>query len=349
MKLWCRYLLRHLLATFFFFLFCCLAIYLILDLSIHGVRFFSKETTSLSAIAYFYLCTFSLYLPYFLPITYLLASLKVLLDLNAHQELVALQLAGLSKKTLLIPFFAFAGGLSLLLYANNQWMIPHAHQTAATFRTEHSQKKSHPKRDHVYHLALDDHSELIYQRFDEANNELFDVFWVRTPHDIWYMKYLQIALQEGRYVDHLQRNNLGIFEKTESFAHFTFPQIHWDRNTALERFIPFEERPLSTLFIQACTTQTAHPHLLTHLHYKMALPLLPLFILIGISPVALRFGRARPTFLIVAISLFACIGFMVLLDGMVILGENQVFPAALSMWGPIALFGLMMGLPFARI
>jgi len=351
MRLWNRYLFRVLFNTFLFFLFCFFLIYVVVDLSVHGIRFISIGKATFPEIAIFYSRSFAMHLQYFLPITFLLAALKVLLDLNSHCELVALQMAGLSKKTLLRPFFSVAAILSLALYANSQWLAPDAQEAAKTFRGEHSSSKKKPKREHVYNLALGDDSELIYQSFNEKQSELFDVYWVKTVDDIWHMKYLKTDLDhpQGRYVDHLQRNAQGQFEKTESFPILSFPKLPWDSDATLERFVPFENRSISTLLSQASVLTADRQSIFTHLHYKIALPLLPFFIIIGISPVIMRFNRSRPTFLIVAISLCLCFGLMTILDGMLILGENQVIPSYLAIWSPMTLLFLATLRPFARL
>jgi lipopolysaccharide export LptBFGC system permease protein LptF len=259
-------------------------------------------------------------------------------------------MAGLSKKTLLRPFFSLAAVLSLTLYANSQWFAPDAQDAAHTFRSEHSSSKKKKKREYVYNLALDDDSELIYQSFNEKQNTLFDAYWIKTPDDIWHMKYLECGEHpQGYFVDHLQRNRQGQFEKTESFPTRPFPRLSWDKDATLERFVPFENRSISTLLSQALIFTADRPSIFAHLHYKLALPLLPFFIIIGISPVVMQFNRSRPTFLIVAISLCLCFALMTILDGMLILGENQVIPGYLAIWGPIALLFLGISRPFAKL
>lgn len=351
MKIWYRYLFRQLLKTFLFFLICFFAMYVIIDLSVHGVRFLSIGKATFSEISLFYLHNFAMHLHLFMPIAFLLSILKVLLDLNSHNELVALQMAGLSKKILLRPFFLLATFLSLILYINNQWLAPDALDASDAFRSQHSKKRKKVKREHLYNLALDDDTELIYQSFDEKKKELFDVFWVKSANDIWHMKYLKIDAKhaKGRFVDRLQRNDQGQFEKTESFLEYSFRKLPWNEHTELERFVPFENRSLLTLLKQALTLSADRPRIFCHLHYKMALPLIPYFILIALSPVAMHFSRTRSSFLIVAISLLAFIGLMTILDGMLILGENRVIPGYLAIWGPIAIAFFATLRPFAKL
>jgi lipopolysaccharide export LptBFGC system permease protein LptF len=343
MKIWCRYLFRLLSKTFLFLIVCIFIIYTIVDLSMHGVRFFSHGTIHWAELFMYYVHNFAKHLGFFFPLTLLLSSLKVLLDLNTHHELVALQMAGLSQRKLLFPFFAFAALISLSSYANHEWFSPDAQESADSFRHAHTKhRKKEQKKPHLFNADLQDKSELVYQAVHK--NELFDVFWIKNSKDIWHMKYLKTdPLPEGRFVDHFQRNKQGKFEKTESFSHHVFPGLVFDANVNLQAFIPFENRSISTLFQQSFRQNSERHGVLCHLHYKLASPLLSFIILLSITPIAMRFNRSLPTFLIVASSLFAFIGFMTILEGMLILGENQVIPSILAIWSPmLAIFLLVL-------
>lgn len=349
MKIWIRYLLRHLIKTFLFLLVCLFIIYAIIDLSIHGVRFFSHGTIQWTEIGMYYLHNFATHLEFFFPLTLLLTTLKVLLDLNGHNELVALQMAGLSQKKLLLPFFIFAACLGSISYTNYQWMAPTSQEASDTFQIAHAKKKKKKNQPHVYNAPLVNGSELVYQGYQENTGELFDAYWLKSNKDIWHIKYLKIAhipgeIPIGRFADRFQRNKENKLEKTESHFTHSFPDIVLDNNVSLQTFVPFENRSLSTLFWQSLKQTAEKRSVICHLHYKLATPLIPFLILMTISPIAMRFGRLKPTFLITAISLFGFIGFMTILEGMLILGENQVLPGYMAIWGPIA-FVLFLSLP----
>lgn len=335
MKLWERYLFGLVAKTFLFLLACIFLIYTIIDLSIHGVRFFSHGEIFWVDLLFYYVHNFANHIEFFFPLTLLLSSLKVLLDLNAHHELVALQMAGLSQKKLLLPFFAFAGILTLGSIANYEWFSPDSQEMAGTFRAEHKKRhKEHASR--VFSIDLEDATELVYQGIQDG--ELFDVFWIKSSTDIWHMKYLNInGIPTGRLIDHFERNSNKKLEKTESFDHLAFPHLVLNPGSSIETFIPFENRSLSTLFKQSGRRSAERVSVLCYLHYKLATPLLSFLILIAVAPIAIRYQRDKPVFLIVALSLFALIGFMTILDGMFILGENQVLPSYLTIWGPFLL------------
>ncbi len=336
MKIWQKHLLSQLIKTFLFFLFCIFAIYVIVDLSMHGIRFLSQS--DFAEVALYYLHMFATLLETFLSLAFLLAVMRVLFDLNIHREIVALQMAGLSKKKLLTPFFFSAGFLSILFYINSQWIAPDAQDITDEFKDLHKRKrKKNTEQTRVYSVSLEDESELVYLSFEKGKKELFDVFWIRTPNDIWHMKTLKVDSLKGSYVDHLTRNSAKQFEKTESYLTRDFPELPWDKDVVLHRFVPFENRPISTLLFQAYTDPADRGSVFSHLYYKLLMPLTPLLILLTMGPISMRYSRNLPFFLIAVCSLFGFVAFKVILDGMLILGENRVLPAALAIFTPFLL------------
>jgi lipopolysaccharide export LptBFGC system permease protein LptF len=327
-KIWQRHLFFHLSKAFLFILICLFLVYAIVDLSIHGIRFFSNTTTAWTEIFSYYIHNFAKHLELFFPLTFLLASLKVLLDFSAHHEFTALQMAGLSKRALLHPFFLLAGILALAAYGNSQWL---------TSEEEPLQTKALCKiKKPVHHLSLKDSSELVYQNFNRETKELSDVFWIKSNKEIWHMQSFLPPV--GSFVDRLQRNEQQVFEKIESFPTYTFQEIQFPEDARFEKFVSFENRPLCTLLLQSIKPTAEQKSVISHFHYKLATPLLPFFILFAIAPFAMHFSRTKSPFLLAAISLCAFIGFMTILDGMLIFGENQVLPGALAIWGLIACF-----------
>jgi lipopolysaccharide export LptBFGC system permease protein LptF len=340
--IWQRYLLGRLAKTFLFFLCLIFFLYVVVDLSVHSVRFFARASATLSETGLYYIRSFAMHLDLFLPLTFLLASLKTLLDHSQHHEFVSLQMAGLSKRKLCLPYLLFAAVLSFAILAYNEWFAGAAQDEAYAFRKAHAKKM---KKERVHSVALKDDSELVYQRFDDEQHMLFDVFWIRTTDDIWHAKYLDIngIKPEGHLVDHLVRSFEGPWVRIERFPFYSFSDMQWDKDTSIEKFIPFENRALTTLFTQALNISSERSSVVTHLHYKLSVLLFPFLVFIGIAPHVMNYTRFRPTLLIVAISLLALLGLKTILDGMLILGENQVIPSYIAIWTPLAIaLGLML-------
>ncbi|MBI5272920.1 MAG: LptF/LptG family permease [Chlamydiia bacterium] len=337
MKLWRRYIFRHLIHAQIFFLLCLMLLYITVDLSINGASFLSKHAASWLDLGFYYSHQLAKLADLFLSFSFLLASLKVLIDLGGNRELTALQTSGLSTKKLLFPFFFLALITAVLSYCNSEWIVPNY---------QHPIRSSHTTQ-RIFSLPLSDGTELVYQSYDPKTSELFDVFWLRSPKDLWHMKTLRTSPVpvQGRCVDHFVRNRDCALEKTESASLRAFPELSWNTDAVLQRFIPFEERSLSALFKQTFSHTADQYKSGAHLHYKLGTPLLPLILLLGIAPPILRFSREKKTSLFVAISLFAFVGLTTLLDALLILSENCVLPAAPALWTPFVL-ALAITLPF---
>ena len=128
-----------------------------------------------------------------------------------------------------------------------------------------------------------------------------------------------------------------------------FPELPWNEKVELHRFVPLESRSLSTLFTAAWIDSAERPSVFSHLYYKLLLPLLPFLILFATGPISIRFSKTHPVLLITAASMFGFLALRVIMDGMLIFGENQVLPATLALFSPIALV-LAFSLPsFARM
>lgn len=348
MTIWMRYLGKQLGQIFAFLFFCLFIVYFLVDFSINGVRFLSIGTTDILELFLYYMRHLSMHLDLFFSLSLLLSCLKVLNDLNQHHELVALQMAGISRKKLLFPFYILAATLSCLSYANAQWFAPHAQDAIEDFQRAHAKKKKKIAQEHVHSISLNDRSELVYQSIH--GQTLFDAFWIRSVDDIWHIKRLELTDPPlGHFVDHLVRGKDKQFQKTDSFDQYVFPQLSWPEEVSLYRFIPFENRPLTLLAHQALSQSADQSKIFAHLNYKLALPLLPFLVLFAIAPVTMRFSRQKPLFLIAACCLFGFISLMTLLEGLLILGENQVFPPYLATWGPLAIAFALVARPFAKL
>jgi len=339
MKIWERYLLIRLSLTTLFILACIFGVYLIIDLSIHSVRFFADGNANPLIIFLYYIYSFSLHLDIFIALAFLLSALKVLFDLNHHFELISLQMAGLSKQRLTRPLFIIAAALTIFSYANAEWLAPNALDSIESFRKIHGKRKKQIQREHVHAVTLDDETEVVYQRFDAREKILFDAYWIKNVDELWHMKILELDHTPllGRFVDHFIRNDKGQISIAESFESRPLPELPLEASQALQKFIPFENRPLWTLISQSFSQCADLEMIRAHLHYKLSLPLLPILISLALPPVLLRFSRQLQIFLIAACALFALIALSTILDGMLILAENRVLDPAIAIWFPWAI------------
>ncbi len=314
MKLWENYLFKETVKLLITFLIWIYFTFILIDISIHGVHYYTYLKPTFSEIFLFYIHQFIGYLDIFLPLTFLLSTMKILLGMR--QEISSLQVTGLSSKTLLRPFFFIAIILGGITYVTLEYLLPYSFAYVEKFQIVHSKHPEKGEKRGLHLLLLEDGSKLIYQK--KKRDGLFDVFWIRSPDDILHIKSLEE--NTGYFVDHLHRNEKGLLENVESFAKESFPKL-------IPQIEPLEK---------------------TKWHTKLSTPLFPLLTLIAIAPYCLRFSRHISIFFYYAIALFSLIAFLMLIDAATILAENQIASPLLLIWAPIGLLFGVFGIRFSK-
>lgn len=274
-----------------------LMIFFSLDLFVYGLR--PKS----------YLYLFSIHLDLLLSFCFLLTMLKVFFDLQKHSELVTLQTAGISKKQILTLPFMFAIALSSLCMANGQWLLCRTHgETKA-------------KKVYVHVLSLSDSSRLVYRKYNAKKKEMTDAFWIKNENEIWHIENMNVKSFECQMIDQMVKNNEGILEKKETWENRIFPVAF-----SAKKLPPIEQRSLTALL----SDSFENPFIRAHFYYKIAQYLFPLFIFFILTPFLVQ---KTSYFKIISLSLFGFVSFKLLLDGLLILGENQVLAPVLAIWG----------------
>lgn len=315
MKLWFRFLFKSLILTFLFLLLALFALYALVDLSLNGAKF---DASWISTFTY-YLCHFSDHFDLFASLALLLASFRVLFEVNSRNELVSLLMAGLSQRRLLSPFLTLALLITLLSYANAEFLLPHARDHLLSYRATHASKQTQPTP--LFAQPLPDQSTLVYRRYDAPSRRLLDLYWIRSPEDIWALQELDLSTTppRGAWVDHFTRTPL--LTKTESYDELFFFDLPTELLREPDRFRPLDSRSISTLLREMPTLANR-----THLHNKLTRPLLSPTLLFALLPFALTFSRTKRLIIPLALSLLAWIGLLVILDSALILSENQLIP-----------------------
>lgn len=355
MKIWQWYFLKELFKVFFFFLFAFFFLYAVLDYSMHMDDFFKNKHLQIGELLRYYLHHFLKRADFLLPLAALVASIKVLTQLNSSRQWMALQVAGLRTRTLLKPFFLLALLTALFNYANFQYLLPKALSSIETFDAEHF-KHSHraKQKELIQILYLHDNSKLLYQSYDAEKDALFDVLWIRSPSDIWRMKYLNAnpADPKAQYVDHLAVSNQGFLEKVESFDARSFPDLKWHPRMKGRVLIPFENYSLkqlaSLLVHNDKTTPFEIPKIQSHLYFKIAIPLLSFLVVLGVSPYCIVFSRNQNPFYLYAVGLFGLFAIYTILDTSVILGEHAVLSPLIALFGPLLTLGTFLTYKYIR-
>jgi lipopolysaccharide export system permease protein len=342
-QIWERYFFRELVKVFTLFLCTFYFLYVIVDYSTHMQDFIKNKQIQFSDIARFYSVHFVKRADLLLPLSLLIATIKVLCTLNARSELVAFQSAGLPIKKLMRPFFLLASCCVLFNYINFELLTPKSLNFLDQFKEAHFKSQREGKKKEPFHIFyLEDGSKLVYQHYEAEKDAFFDVLWLRSSDDIWRIKYLNADPKKpiGQYIDHLKRNKEGFFEKIESFDTQLLTQLKWRPQTSRKGFIPYENRSLSELYKlyrKDTTKDYEAAQILTHFNLKLVMPLLSLFVVIACAPFCVRYSRGTPVFFIYAIAIFGFLAFFTVLDAAVILGENRVISPYLAIFVPFGL------------
>jgi len=345
--IWQRYLFAHVLRGLCFFLLSFFLLYSIIDFSTHSQDFLSSHGIEYQKLCHFYLYQLIKRLELLLPLAFLIATIRTLVSCNLHKELVALQVSGQPIRKIIRPLWAIALVCTAAAFVNEEYFLPSC--ATSSFAEDKPNKIASPlhhvKRRQFHILSLKDSSKLIYQRFQKEENSFFDVYWIRSIHDIWRMKYLDADPTNpvGHYVDHITRNAKGHLEKVESFEQIRFPYLEWDLSLGRKKNLSVKYKKPSHLLSSCASSHSSlmYSHIQTHLFRKIATPFLPFFILMGIVPCCTSYSRNLPITLIYTVSIGCFVLFFALLNALTIIGEHRIIHPAYAIFSPFILTFLL--------
>lgn len=330
---WQRYFFKELAKVFFLFLTSFYFLYILIDYSAHAKIFHQDGVTFYHAVL-FYLCQFTNRSDILIPIALVIAAIKALTTSALKKEVVALVTGGVALKRLLFPFIAAATLCMLFIYANFQYIEPHSLSYISSF------KGSFFKEQHslsVHHILLPDSSLLLYQDYDTKKRAFIDACWLPDKDTIYRMKtlYPYAETPEGRFVDLIMRQKEGGFLSQGRFDSLHFPKMVFDNKDLFAAVYPPQMQSLSQLLhniswrkplLGIIKMNDKEAEILSIFYHKLTSPLICLLAVLAPAPFCLKFGRHLPLFFIYALSLFGLIGFFMVANTTLILGESQVLP-----------------------
>jgi len=344
-KIWERYFVWEFAKIFFLFLICFYGLYILIDYSSHASSFhYHHIRFRWYEFAVYYFCEFISRAEILVPFALLVASVHTLCQLNARNELVALLASGIKLQTLLRPFVCIGLLFTLLLYLNEDLLIPMALKKIKSIDSSHTSARNNTN-DHpsVQHVALEDKSMILFQHYNSQEQFFFDAYWIRSIDDIYRIKYLYpySDVPVGHYVDHLHRSHSQALTPKESFTLKSFPEMIFNKASLLETLALPEEYTLTELRDKAPShhnlLSAKESQIVTTFNYRLAMPWLALLAIIGPAPFCLRFTRHLPTFFIYCASIFGLIGFYLVMDAASILGKRQVIHPLWAIWPPFTI------------
>lgn len=353
--IWQRYFLKEFFKIFSLFLFCFYFLYVAIDYCSHIQDFFQNNKVQVSKICLYYLFQFVKRADLLIPLALLVSTIKVLYSFNQHFELLAFQIGGIKLKKLMRPILTVALLATTFNLALEEFVLPKSLNSIDRFYDAHLRHTYGNRKEPLHVLHLNDSSKLVYQFYDSSKESFFDVVWIKNSGDIWRMKYLKADPQNplAQYVDHLQRNKDGFFEKKESAKELLLTDLKWQKDLPRKGFVPYENRSISELakilLGKSPLSHYAVSEIQTQLFVKIAMPFLCLLVVIAAAPSCIKYSRSSSPFFLYAIALFSFISFFTFMDAAVILGENHTFSPFWTIFTPFfAGFGIF-GYKFLRI
>lgn len=341
-KIWERYFIQEFLRMLFLFLFCFYGLYVLIDYASHTSALTHHHIhIQWNEVSRYYLYVFAARAEILVPLALLIAFVYTVCTMNAHQELVALMASGIKIKTLMRPFLFIGVLCMLLMYANEQYLMPDALKKLRRMEdaTKHQRKRNQLSLA-VRQLYLEDGSLLVYQDYDSSKERFFDVYWIQSLNRIFRMKYLSpyLDIPKGYFVDEFKRQPTEELLQVASFEELPFPEMQFNREYLQSAVLDPEVYSLSDLAVQSTEVSQElsekESKVLTAFYWKLTMPWLCLLAIIAPAPFCVRFSRQQQVFLIYVCSLFGLIAFYMLMDAAQVIAKRQVFPPFWAILGP---------------
>lgn len=356
MYTWERYFLRQFCGLFFLFLFCFYGLYVLIDYASRTSALTSHHVhIPLYEMIRYYLFVFASRAEILLPLALLIAFVKTVCTLNSNQELVALMAGGINLKLLMRPFIAFGFICMLLMYANEQFLLPEALKKLRYLENSTKHQKSRRAAGiSVHNILLDDGSLFLYQNYDKEKKSFYDSFWIQSIDNVYRIKLLSPSgIPTGQLVDHLKRDNNGELVHIASYDQLEFPSMKFNQEILQSSILEPDILSLSELFTEASNVSSPlnekESKIMTAFYWKLAMPWLCILAIIAPAPFCVRFSRQRPIFLIYVCTLFGLIMFYMILDAAQVVAKRQVMLPIFAICLPFFAAFTIFGWRFAKI
>jgi lipopolysaccharide export system permease protein len=357
-SVWKRYFLKELFKFFLLSFVSFSFLYVFIDYASH-TKELQKESVSLLDVVRYYGAQLACQCDILIPVSLMLATIKVLTSANLHFEIIALTSGGISLKRILSPFLFSAALFSLILFANFEFLQPNAFDHLYFFEEQYL-KEHTAQTSFVRSLALEDHSLLIFQTYDAAQAAFLDAYWLKSQDEIYRLSllYPEEKIARALGVDLLKRNAQGEVQKVSSYKELLLPEMRFDLtsmsfgtkspklHTPLELFAYLNWKQL---FYGMGKMSDRDAEMISALFYKIVISISCFLVILAIAPFCLRFKRGLSLFAIYATALCGILTFFTLLHSSVILGESQVIPPFFAILALPTLLFFLFGWKYAQL
>lgn len=366
MLIWKRYLLTKFWLSFIALLFLAFIFYTSVHHSLHAIKgnaSFFISLSSLKLLLLYYLSQTVLKADFLFPQLIAIAATLTLFSMQSKREVLLLQASGLSLKSLITPLIASGGIVTLILYANFQWLYPICEKTSIT--KEHSDKEIPRKHeDKVPALYLKDQSVLLYSSIDQKSLTLNNIFWIKSPKMIYHVEKLIFStpsLPIGFNVTEFSDIPTGELTLSGFFDMKEFPEIEFGsyENPFSKIFSAGGKNRLSEFYLAipwsafGIGLSKKVPQrillLLSQFYYMLISPLACITAIVIPAYLCLRFSRTPKATLAYLIPLGVTNTFFVFLKAGVVLANSSVLPTFPVMMMPLCILSMVTYYSYSRL
>lgn len=353
--IWERYFYKEFIRAFLSILFGIFALYVVVDLMAH-LKYLMHGYSTFSTWFVYYAANFSKRLDILVPFSLLLTSIRTIFSMQQKGEFVAMLASGVSKKTLLKPFLMVSFLATFGLYANYECTLPLAiprlNLIADTAFGKEEVEKYTPE---LKEIILQDSSKIFYSSYNRKLKQFKDLFWIRTPDEIYHMKTLTTldpSTPIGAKVDKIVRGSSDTLEKVASFDNYTFKDLKLTKEILKNSLTSAEEQSMSQLAIQlplcASSTSKKSREIRATFYSKIAFPWLCILAFIAPVPFCFTFSRNKSPLALYLIAIASLFCFNVILEAAFVIAKSEIIPSFLAIALPWGIAGFFFGKKYVR-
>ena len=341
-SLWVRVVLYKIFKLLGLYLIGFYSLYSFVDSSTRWHDFAKNPSLHFLEIVFYYILVFIKRLDIILPLAFMIALVKVFIDMNQKRESIALFTSGLKKQTFLIPFFFFSGIVSCCLFLNFEYLTPRSLLLIEDFEAKYFNASCSAKKNKTpYFVQLSNQKLLIYSHCTKPYSQYQDVYYIISPKELWKLSsvILNQNLEGFEAEQYLIQDNTVVLQSRQPSVVFDQVSVVYDSADLNDLTIEcgsfsFLMKTLKKLAPYNCLL---YAKISCQFFYKITVLFLPVLITMICACFGLIFSRKLPIFMIYAMSIFGMIGYFLLMDAAIILGETQLLPSYLALLGPLLL------------
>ncbi|MCW5909944.1 MAG: LptF/LptG family permease [Cyclobacteriaceae bacterium] len=163
-----RYIIKKILATFFYVVLILVAIITVIDVTEKIDKFVVNNLSTPRILGYY-----GDFIPWIAgliaPITVFITIVYVTSRMAAHTEIIAMLSSGISFRRLLVPYFIAAFIIAALSFYLNGWVIPKSNRERIEFELQYFKKNNMTSRSNI-HMQIEPDVYLFLQSFSSQTN-----------------------------------------------------------------------------------------------------------------------------------------------------------------------------------